>query len=121
MIRNLNLTDNVILMNVRSDVAELMAGADILLMPSKFEGFPMVLVESQAIGLQALVSDRVSEETNLGLDLIKFLEIDKIDGWVDEIVKYSKQASFSENAYEVLRKKGFDLDSNVALLEQLYS
>lgn len=121
MIGNLNLTDQVILMDVRSDVAELMAGADVLLMPSKFEGFPMVLVESQAVGLQALVSNAVSDETDLGLDLVKFLGIDKADIWVDEIIQCTKQASFSGNVYEVLRKKGFDLNSNIELLEKFYS
>lgn len=121
MIRNLNLTDQVVLMDVRSDVAELMAGADILLMPSKFEGFPMVLVESQAIGLLSLVSSKVSDETDLGLGLIKFLEIDKADIWVDEIIKYKRQTVFSENVYEVLCKKGFDLDSNIKLLEKFYA
>jgi glycosyltransferase EpsF len=44
-----------------------MANADIMILPSLHEGFPVVLVESQAVGLSTLVSDNVSQEVDLGL------------------------------------------------------
>src|SRR5690606_1120798 len=59
-ILNCALDENVFLLGVRNDVPKLMAGADVMLMPSLHEGFPVVLVESQAVGLLSLISDRVA-------------------------------------------------------------
>ena len=47
LINQYELSENVYLLGVREDVPELMAGADVMVMPSLYEGFPVVLVESQ--------------------------------------------------------------------------
>lgn len=89
-IREYGLEKNVFMLGIRSDVPELMAGADIMLMPSLHEGFPVVLVESQAIGLPSILSENIAGEVDLNLGLIKFLPLDNINSWV-EILKNKKK------------------------------
>lgn len=52
-------------LGLRSDVAELMQAADVFLLPSLHEGFPVTMAEAQAAGLHLVVSDSISRETNI--------------------------------------------------------
>lgn len=59
------LKGKVKLLGVREDINELMQAMDILVMPSRTEGFPVTLVEAQAVGLCCLVSDAVGYDINM--------------------------------------------------------
>lgn len=122
-IRIKGLEDYVSLLGLRNDVPELMAAADLLLMPSLHEGFPMVLVESQAIGLPALVSTNVSNEVDLGLDMVSFLRTDhNPKKWADTILSMNLTRKVPvEKRIDVLRRKGFDVKKNAKELEAIYS
>ena len=61
---------------MRNDVNILLNMLDVLLLPSYYEGFPVILIEAQVAGLKCLVSNLVSEETNITKNnLIEFLDI----------------------------------------------
>lgn len=119
-IQDYGLEKNVFLLGVRSDVPQLMAGSDMMLMPSLHEGFPVVLVESQAVGLLSLISDRVAPEVDLDLDLVNFLSLDNIDTWV-EALKNQKDKSVSQSEiYTCLQASGFDVKKNATDLLNFY-
>lgn len=69
------LEAHVRLLGIREDIPELLNAADLFILPSLVEGFPVVLVEAQAAGVPSLVSDRVSAEVDLGMGLIRFLPV----------------------------------------------
>lgn len=117
------LNNDVIMTGTRTDIAQLMAGADFMLMPSFFEGFPVVLVESQAIGLPALVSDRVSREVDLALDLVQFLPLtDRVDIWVEAMLTKQYDRKFtSTQRMNMLSAKGFDVKSSAHKLIDNYN
>ncbi len=52
----LGLGDAVSFLGWRDDVADLMAAADLLVLPSAFEGLPLVLLEAMSIGLPAVAT-----------------------------------------------------------------
>ncbi|MFX6505651.1 glycosyltransferase [Acinetobacter baumannii] len=114
------LTDFVYFLGVRDDVPELMAGADLMLMPSLHEGFPVVLVESQAIGIDTIVSSNISSEVDLGLDLIEFQDINFVDDWVSTILNWEKSIQSSDRIFSLLKGKGFDVKSNAKDLKDFY-
>ncbi len=69
------LSRHFIFLGVRSDIPKIMKGAmDVFVLPSLFEGLPLVLVEAQAAALPCVVSNVVSAEADtplvsrLGLD-----------------------------------------------------
>lgn len=49
--RELGLRDRILFLSQRVDVAELLTAADLFVLPSLFEGLPLVVLEAQAVGL----------------------------------------------------------------------
>ena len=58
----LNLGDSVRFFGVRTDIPELMQAMDCFLLPSRFEGLPIVGVEAQAAGLPCVFSTAITPE-----------------------------------------------------------
>ena len=56
-ISELRLTDHVKMLGMRSDVDQLLLGADIFVMSSKREGLPMVLMEAMSCALPVIATD----------------------------------------------------------------
>lgn len=68
---NVGLASQVLFLGVRSDIVRLMRSAmDVLLFPSLFEGLPLVLLEAQAAGLPAVISDAITNEVDVIKPLI---------------------------------------------------
>lgn len=119
-LKNIDLVGDVIFLGLRSDIAELMSSADVMIMPSLHEGFPVVLVESQAVSLNTIVSDRVSTEVDLGLGLVDFLPVDCPEKWVEHILDKKKSVLSQEKIVQVFKKLGFDVSLSAKKLEKIY-
>ena len=115
------LEETVFLLGIRNDISELMAGADVLIMPSLFEGFPVVLAEAQAIGLRSVISDTISSEVDLQLNLINFISLkSQKREWVDLLTKSTEKVASSEIITKKLKENGFDAANNAQWLEKFY-
>lgn len=114
------LSNNVKMLGIRSDITELMASADFMIMPSLHEGFPVVLIESQTVGLHALVSDRVSAEVDLGLGLVHFLPISSTKEWVDYLEKPNSKNLSNDTIFQKVQEAGFDVIKNSNSLLKFY-
>lgn len=114
------LNDNVYFLGIRDDVPELMAGADLMLMPSLHEGFPVVLVESQAVGLKSYISNNIAKEVDLGLGLINFESIENSNLWFDKLLNYKKPDISQTKILEKLQFNGFDVNKNAQDLQDFY-
>lgn len=81
-----NLQENILLLGVREDVPELLQAMNVFILPSKYEGLPVIGVEVQAAGLPMLCSDKVSPELKIS-NCISFLSVDSTNPWVDGILQ----------------------------------
>ncbi len=121
--RQQGVTDRVFFLGVRTDVPCLLGGADVMLLPSHFEGLGIVLIESQVVGLPAIVSEGVPQEADLGVGLINFLSIDDGPGvWSDFIrnKRYVIKTTDSDRLQRI-RAQGYDAAKNVGILERIYT
>lgn len=100
------VASRTVLLGERNDVADLLNGIDILLLPSKSEGLPMVVLEAQANGIKCLISDRVSKECK-ALDTAEFLSIDSHEEWKNAIIKANTERL--GDALAIMKEKGFDV------------
>jgi glycosyltransferase EpsF len=119
-VEQLGLQNNVVFLGQRSDVYLLLNLFDALLLPSLHEGMPMSVIEAQASGVPCLISDTIDRTVDCRLGLVKFLSIQKPQVWVDELLKTEKHEIEPEVREEALIKSGFDINSSVRALEDLY-
>ena len=61
-----NLADSVTFLPADTDIPAAMERSSVLLLPSESEGFGIVLIEAQAMGLHCVASDTVPRETDRG-------------------------------------------------------
>lgn len=121
----LGIDDYILFLGKTMEVCNYLQAMDIFILPSLYEGFPVVLVEAQAAGLPCIVSDTVSKEADL-TDSIKFVEINDQKKWVEEINKTIQQLD-SKNRSEIavewqnlIRDKGYDINCNANWMLSLY-
>lgn len=121
-IKRNNLEQHVLLLGLRSDIPEIMAGADVMLMPSLHEGFPVVLVEAQAVGLPSVISDSISLEVDLNVGLIKFESLNNTtENWINNLVSIKRLKKMNaQDRLKELAVQGFDIHSSVETISELY-
>ena len=66
------------------NVNEYLKASDLFILPSKYEGLPVTLVEAQSAGVKCLVSNGVPTEADFNLGLMEALPLEK-DIWVTRI------------------------------------
>lgn len=71
-----DLTNVVIFTGKRTDVNALYSAFDILIMPSRYEGLPLTLVEAQSADLKCFVSENITKEVNI-TDSIEFFDLEE--------------------------------------------
>lgn len=114
----LGLNGAVRFLGQRNDVNELMQAFDVFLLPSFYEGLPVVGVEAQAAGLPCLLSDAMTNETKV-LDSSKFMPLNAgAEKWAYEVLKY-KQFERKSVINDMI-KSGFEINSASKRLEELY-
>jgi len=105
------LTDYVMFLGLREDVAELMNASDIFLLPSKHEGLGITLIEAQSTGLVTFASDRITRETSV-TNLIKYLSIENECVWVKEILNVN--ISLRKSRKDDVEMAGYSIDMQAA-------
>lgn len=105
------------LLGRRDDVNKIMQAADVLVMPSFFEGLTVVGIEAQACDLPLLLSDTVTKELGL-LPSTQFISLDAgAKAWAEVIVN-SKQHN-RRSRYEELKAAGYDIAFETERVEKL--
>lgn len=116
-VKKLQLDDKVKLLGLRNDVPQLLQAFDVFVFPSRFEGFPLSLVEAQAAGLPCVVSNVVTEEVRIS-DSVYFLSLKEGSRvWASEIVSICSKNTRREAG---LLDPSFDIWHTSNMLEQLY-
>ena len=115
----LGLTDHVRFLGLRADVEQLLQAFDLFLMPSLYEGMPVVGVEAQASGLPMVVSDTVTPELDV-TGRVRFVSLTcSPEEWaaaMDEML-----AAFPRtDTTEALRRSGYDIETTAAFLQEFY-
>lgn len=116
-IKEFGLANAVRLLGRRDDVNKIMQAADVLVMPSFFEGLTVVGIEAQASDLPLLLSDTVTKELEL-LPSTQFISLEAgPTAWAEAIVN-SKQHN-RQSRYEELKAAGYDIENETERVEKL--
>ena len=106
-VQDYHLSDKVRFLGLRKDVKKLYNCMDVFVLPSWYEGLPVVAVEAQANGLPCIFSNQVTKESCL-TSTMKYLGLkDSIDTWVQSILREDYQRN--ADAIQELTEEGFDI------------
>lgn len=112
-VRFLGLERNVVMVGVQQHVAEWYQAMDMFLLPSLFEGLPVVAIEAQAVGLKCLFSDSITRECDICSN-VTFLSINKgADPWCN-VIKYN----IINN--KIQENDNFDINKSIYRIEKVY-
>ena len=89
---------------------------DYFLLPSFFEGLPVVGIEAQANGVPCIFSDTITKEVKCNNN-IRFLSINSVDEWVKLIRNNEIKRLNSPSTY---LKENYDIEMQVKKLENIY-
>ncbi|MGI8384810.1 glycosyltransferase family 1 protein [Robertmurraya sp. P23] len=117
-VHRLNLKNNVKFLGIRNDIDNLLQAMDVFIFPSLHEGLPVSLIEAQGSGLTCLISEGVSTEVDLGMELVNFLPLTSTKAWVDQLKSVSKNTRL--DVRKQLLEQGYDISSTAKKIQSIY-
>ena len=120
-IEELGIKDQVNYLGRREDIQQFYNAMDCFLLPSLYEGLPVVGLEAESCGLPMFFSTEVTEEAN-ACELGHFISLSESeDVWADEILYAIKNnISIRRSHAKEVAAAGFDSESESKRLQQYY-
>ena len=118
----LGLRGSVRFLGVRLDVPRLMGAMDTLAFPSLYEGLGLVILESQAAGLPAVVAANVPPEADVVPELIQRLDVKEgSQRWADALLSVSNSSSIlRQRGFAAIEQSHFNIMCSVEQLTEFY-
>lgn len=120
-INGLGLADKVVDLGRRDDIKQFYNAFDAFLLPSLYEGMPVVGIEAQCAGLPIFFSKNITEETTAS-ELAYYIGLDESpDVWAEEIIEKTKaNMPIRRSHADDIKKNGFDSYSEARRLQEFY-
>lgn len=116
-VKLLGIEDKVLFLGETNDVDLILQAMDVFLLPSRYEGLGMVLVEAQSNGLKCYTSNNVPTEVNL-TGLVDFIDLNNSSSkWADIILSKNNNRKID---IEKIREKGYDIKDVARFLQSFY-
>lgn len=117
-IARLGLSASVLDLGVRNDVPALLQAMDVFVLPSLYEGLPLVALEAQAAGLPCLLSADITEEARIVPGLAQYVSLQKTPAeWAALIQPRRERAADTGRFFAAA---GYDVAGEAAKLTALY-
>ncbi len=124
-VQQLGLGEKVQFLGSRPDVPRLLlAGIDLFLFPSLYEGLGLALVEAQAAGVPCLVSEFIPEEADAVPALVRRLSLSEPAAvWAEQAVEMlGRERPISQaDALSMVEKSHFNILSSIGELQSVYA
>lgn len=114
---------DVSFLGVVDNVYDYLNVMDAMLLPSLFEGLPLVAIEWQLNGLPALLSDTITKECVLMENISFFSLNDKPEKWAKNIIEMARSNNREQNSRQArksAKELGFDIKVSAKILRNMY-
>ena len=112
------IKERVLILDEISDVQKYYAAFDAFVLPSRYEGLPLVAVEAQAMNLPCILSKEITHEADVG-GIYCFLGIDSPEAWANEMQKLFEERPVCD-VHDSLVGGNFDIVGETKRLEAFY-
>mgnify|MGYP002626734975 CR=1 FL=1 len=122
LVTTLNLEDSIVFTESIDNVDEYLQAMDVMILPSRHEGLPLVVVEWQIANLPSLISDCITSECKFS-DLVHYMSLDRSYGeWARELIQLSDYDRRNNNDFirELTIQEGYDISENVMNLQRKF-
>lgn len=119
-VRLLGLSESVIFLGLRKDIPQIMFASDLFLLPSLYEGLPVVGVEAQASGLPCVIADSITKEVDFSGNNHYVSLNDNDSVWSEKILDLLTKDIDRIEGSDIVRKAGFSLQDVAKKLEEIY-
>lgn len=118
--REAQIESSVLFLGRRTDADRLYQAMDVFVLPSNFEGLPIVGIEAQSSGLPCLMSSRITEEVKI-TEKCRFLPLASMDRhtavtWAEAILQMEGERKEAEYLKEAVN---YDLEFQKEQLKRL--
>ncbi len=122
-VRKYGIEDKVLNLGKREDIHQFYNAMDCFLLPSLYEGLPVVGVEAECCGLPMFFSTEIPRESSPCDDLGHFISLNRgTDEWADKIISVTKKNIHCRKDHrEEVKKAGFDSKQEGIKLGDYYS
>ena len=122
LVQSMRLSDKVLFMGSRSDVNDIINAFDVFLLPSRYEGLGIVLIEAQANGLPCVISsDVIPIEADIKTELITRMSLDDSDSlWAHACINNCSRIE-SVKAQQAVKEEGYDIVQVADKLQSFYT
>ena len=117
--RNLGIADRVHFLGFRDDIPELLHVADLLVLPSRFEGLGIAAIEAQCSGVWCLLSEYIPEEAVVSNNAVR-LPLDEMV-WREAIIRLAREGYERRDRSADIAAAGYSLKEQIKVLEKIYA
>ena len=118
--RTMGILDKTLFLGQMANVNEWYQAMDCFVLPSLFEGLPVVGIEAQAAGLPCFFSDRVTDEVLLSGEARRIsLEAEDAQ-WAGEILAVRQSKTDRAQGMDIVRQAGYDIHTEARKLQEIY-
>lgn len=122
MIEEKQLGEYIQFLGVRKDIDVLMRKCNAFVLPSKYEGMPLVMIEAQAAGLPCVSADTYSPEVDFGINAVTWLSLEAgVSAWADALEQaVKKDRAVKDDVQKAIYDKRFDSKMFAETICELY-
>ncbi|HEY4740057.1 MAG TPA: glycosyltransferase [Candidatus Acidoferrales bacterium] len=119
---SLGLSDRVTLAGSQADVMPYLSAMDVFVLPSHWEGFGLVALESQAVGVPVIASTGVPNDVDVIPGLVEHIPLSSgVDGWASAVQrKFDKPTHRKGDEAVVLTNSKYGSQSCLDALRRIY-
>ncbi len=120
LVKAYKLTKYVIFTGIVSNTNDYYSAFDMFVLPSLWEGLPVVGIEAQISGLNCLLANNIDSAVIVIEEKISLLDLNET-AWINEIQKIMNEKNSRKIEEKKFEKKNFNISREVEKLENIYN
>ena len=119
-VKNYGIEDAVVFLPASDCVCEILSAADVYIIPSLFEGFPVTGLEAQASGLPVFYSSSITNEIEITDHVYPISLESSAKEWANTIVSHQPFSINRANGAKEVFDAGYDFTESAKEIEEIY-